>query len=385
MISEPRRHSVNLGLCLSAVLAASLWVVGPGCSSSRCETDDECFADEQCIRGVCQVPEDAAADTEPTDAADTDAADTDGTSNPDVVDSSTTDDASMDGSDAERDGGAKDTSGGDADTEVERDTGVEPDTTDGGGCGDVADGDCSCTYDPNERNDEDRDGDHAYGVCLDQLLDGSGTCQTPSDYESPEQASCHDDLDNDCDGRSDEGEKTRTPGESCTRNCECISNRCVEGECAHRIFVTSTAYEGDMGGAAGADSECNTVAADEGLEGEWKAIVSAIRDARSRVDVHSSVYNTNGDKVADGETDLWDGSIDSPVLYDEAGGPEKTNVWTGTAKDGGLKGDDCEDWTSLRIGAIGQAGHSNRDGGKWLEFTTNTCNTEVHLYCIDGQ
>ena len=50
--------------------------------------------------------------------------------------------------------------------------------------------------------------------------------------------------------------------------------------------------------------------------------------------VSAAVYNFNGDKVADGFTDLWDGTLDNAVLYDQFANQGFPDVWTGTQANG---------------------------------------------------
>ncbi|MEM9345952.1 MAG: PEP-CTERM sorting domain-containing protein [Planctomycetota bacterium] len=86
-----------------------------------------------------------------------------------------------------------------------------------------------------------------------------------------------------------------------------------------------------------------------GLGGlEWKAIVSITTEdavspetlnARDHAVVSGLVYNLNGAKVADDAADMWDGSIDNPINYDEDGdvfavSGQARFVWTGSLSDG---------------------------------------------------
>jgi len=68
-----------------------------------------------------------------------------------------------------------------------------------------------------------------------------------------------------------------------------------------------------------------------GLNVSWKILgstssMSAAENTATRwdssegpVDTDHPIYNLNGDKVADDNTDLWDGSIDTAIMYSEEG------------------------------------------------------------------
>ena len=260
--------------------------------------------------------------------------------------------------------------------------------------GDTDEG-CGCTYDPTESNDIDTDNSHDTGVCTGQSIDGSsGNCSQPGGFNDPE-TDCTDGSDNDCDGKTDEA--TKGGGASCSNDCECYSGRCDNNNCAHRIFVTSSKWDGKLGGLGGADSKCNSAAQGAGLSGNWGAILSdSSTTAKSRTTVNGPVYNLNGDKIADDSTDLWDGNIDSDVAYDESGtdisgsGSMDDWAWTGSDSGGGTRSSKvCSNWTSDANGPNGALGDSGDSGSEWLEETysngDDNCDQSHRLYCIDGQ
>jgi hypothetical protein len=51
------------------------------------------------------------------------------------------------------------------------------------------------------------------------------------------------------------------------------------------------------------------------------------------------IYNTHGQRVANGYADLWDGFLQNPIKYDQFGTalPDDTIVWTGSKTDGKAK------------------------------------------------
>lgn len=245
-------------------------------------------------------------------------------------------------------------------------------------CNGVPDNGCPCHYDGTST-----------GVCGSASKDKNGTCQAPADYESTE-SSCDDGLDNDCDGAVDANDPDcrKPPGGSCSSDAECRGS-CVSGACVHRLFVTSTTTDGAFGGLQGGDGICGQLARGQNLGGQWKALLSTAGTAvTSRVSVQAAVYNLNGDKIADGASDLWDGDIDNPVGYDERGGTASGDVWTGTEKSGAAKQADCNGWSSDSRLTGGQEGRADKKESRWVEdndglFDAESCNNNLPLYCIE--
>lgn len=67
----------------------------------------------------------------------------------------------------------------------------------------------------------------------------------------------------------------------------------------------------------------------------FNPIISTIgTNARDNAVVNGPVYNTIGQRVADGYTDMWDGQISAPILYDENGDRYNSDAWTGSWYDG---------------------------------------------------
>ena len=73
---------------------------------------------------------------------------------------------------------------------------------------------------------------------------------------------------------------------------------------------------------------------------EWKAIASTWEvDARVNTGTDQSdnipIYRLDGEMIASGSSDLWDGDLLNPILLDESGAEHYyQEVWTGTATDG---------------------------------------------------
>ncbi|MFO0674362.1 MAG: DUF1554 domain-containing protein [Polyangiaceae bacterium] len=158
-----------------------------------------------------------------------------------------------------------------------------------------------------------------------------------------------------------------------------ISIACEKG---HRIFLTSTVYDGNLGGLAGADAKCQARADAASLGGTWKAILSTRTvDARDHVDGTVPRYNVDGTRVMKANemfsTSATTGTY--PLLTpirDEFGHAVVGNLFpfAGGGPDGrhaepsapyGLGWDDaCEDWTSTK--GTTTCGYNNTTSGTWL-------------------
>lgn len=147
-----------------------------------------------------------------------------------------------------------------------------------------------------------------------------------------------------------------------------------------RFFVTSaTSVTGNLGGLAGADNRCQSLAAGVGLGGKaWRAYLSAERDpvsgqpvnARDRIG-QGPWTNVNGVIVAETLADLHTRRGDAAVFIDEHGNriagqwpgspaPVQHDILTGSNADGTLlRGFTCADWTSGSAALQAQVGHSD--------------------------
>lgn len=275
---------------------------------------------------------------------------------------------------------------------------VEPDVeSDTGECPRGVDGSCECTPGETRNCYTGPQGTRGIGACSDGTAecqsDGTwGTCegeQTPS----PEQ--CADGIDNDCDGAADEADDDcmKSVGESCTSDTQCpgscLANESGDLECAHRVFVTSSTYSGGFGGIQAGDTKCTAAAGNANLGGNWRAILSSRRfEARQRINLRGPVANADGERLADGPSDFWNGSLANPVGYDEFGHAVQTNVWTGTQSNGRAASSRAfcgKNWDSNAPVKEGATGDSD-SARFWVEdINTVDCKTPLPIYCIDGQ
>jgi hypothetical protein len=147
------------------------------------------------------------------------------------------------------------------------------------------------------------------------------------------------------------------------------------------FFVTSvTSPTGNLGGLAGADARCQSLAAAAGHGSRtWRAYLSVERDpANGNQPTHAKDrigtgpwQNANGLLVANNVTELHARAGDASVFVDERGqringqwtgspSPVEHDILTGSNADGTLAvGLTCADWTSASTAIAAQVGHSD--------------------------
>ena len=158
------------------------------------------------------------------------------------------------------------------------------------------------------------------------------------------------------------------------------------------FFVTSaTSATGNLGGLAGADATCQSLAAAVGQGGRtWRAYLSVERDpangnqpthARDRIGT-GPWFNANGVNVANHVAQLHTRTGDADVFVDERGqringqwtgspAPVQHDILTGSNADGTVApGFTCADWTSASASVAARVGHS--DGMGPNQATTGT-------------
>lgn len=142
------------------------------------------------------------------------------------------------------------------------------------------------------------------------------------------------------------------------------------------FFITSEnpGNGGDLGGLAGADAHCTTLAEAAGVTGKtWAAYLSdSSQNARDRIGAGPWV-NANGVIVAQDVEDLHseNNNLTKETSISETGEvingrgdtPNRHDILTGSGLDGTLEGTACEDWTSSSNASSGMVGHHDRTGG----------------------
>jgi len=221
-----------------------------------------------------------------------------------------------------------------------------------------------------------------------------------------------------CDGRDLGGQSCDSLGEgpggvlACNASCAFDTTGCPDcdlcdagfcgpgGSCAKVVFVTSATYNGNLGGLAGADSECQALAASAGLNGTYLAWLADDSDSpATRFAQATEPYvRTDGMQIASNWLTLIDGNLDAPLDLAEDGisGPptgqqacpgQIANVWTNVQSDGTVAfpgpAGSCGGWTStLDTGWVGHAVEWFSEG--WtLSCTMVPCQFPKALYCFE--
>lgn len=164
-----------------------------------------------------------------------------------------------------------------------------------------------------------------------------------------------------------------------------------------RVFVTSTTYNGNLGGLSGADQKCQDRASAASLGGTWKAWLSSGNTATQtntspalRFTKSTVPYKLlSGAVVANDWTDLTDGTIATSISETELKTTYYPSVWTNTNFAGERYAGDyvyhCDYWSTdvggayqARVGAVG----SWKDY-RWTDYTNLACSLQNALYCFE--
>ncbi|MBE7447549.1 MAG: hypothetical protein HS111_01265 [Kofleriaceae bacterium] len=146
----------------------------------------------------------------------------------------------------------------------------------------------------------------------------------------------------------------------------------------HLVFVTSTTTTGALGGLAGADARCQTLAASVGLGGTYRAILAdEHQSVFQRIAIGGPVRNLQGTVLAADAATFFAGTDLLPNSVTERGEQltEPTVAWIG----GGTLS--CAGWTSDSASVSG--GLTFVTANQWSRLTANTsCIASVRLQCI---
>jgi hypothetical protein len=161
------------------------------------------------------------------------------------------------------------------------------------------------------------------------------------------------------------------------------------GPTEHRVFVTSTTHNGNLGGLAGADSICQQLAQNAGLRRTYKAIMSdSVSSAVSRIVLMGGAIlkldESGASMTVDADGNLWNG-IMSPLNRSQLGNSIASGqVWTGTTSSGTTNSNpdaSCANWTDgfgFFTALIGQI--ESLPG--WLDSGPASCDRTIRFYCI---
>ena len=180
----------------------------------------------------------------------------------------------------------------------------------------------------------------------------------------------------------------------------------TQGSTTMSFFVTSAkSVTGNLGGLAGADSRCQSLAAAAGFGNKtWRAYLSAERDPATGqpVDARSRIgpgpwFNANGVMIARDVAELHARRGDAELFVDErnqmiAGQwpgsprPVEHDILTGSTADGRLiPGMTCSDWTSASPDRAAQVGHSDGlgPGGSSAGTLSSWNSSHANQNCAD--
>ena len=173
---------------------------------------------------------------------------------------------------------------------------------------------------------------------------------------------------------------------------------CLEGGSAaplppHRaggaqVFLTAAPTTGALGGTAGADAKCVAAATAAGLPapGSFVAWISASGShAKDRLTYDGPWIRLDGVLVANGKSDLLDGTLHAPINLTETGAwLGYLGVWTATQSNGNYLGTDCDGWTSSSAGTQGRYGAANRANQNWSSSATIACDYGGRIFCFSN-
>ncbi len=156
------------------------------------------------------------------------------------------------------------------------------------------------------------------------------------------------------------------------------------------VFMTSTSIApGALGGLIGGDAFCNERAQAAGLPGTYVAWLSTSTVASGyHVGNARGWVRMDGKPLADTLSDLLDGTLWYPILFDENGvsyaGSNPPAVATGSGDGGYLKpGHNCMDWTSIDSTLVVETGRPTYTTHFWSEAgELKKCNVPMRLYCF---
>jgi hypothetical protein len=154
------------------------------------------------------------------------------------------------------------------------------------------------------------------------------------------------------------------------------------------VFVTSTSSNGDLGGQAGADAECASLATSASLpSGIYKAWLStSTANAISKLGSARGFVRPDGQPFADQASDIAAGKILNTLSLDQNGiDVGRQNVWTGTTDAGTINGSNtCGDWTFGNGSSFGELGETTGGAGAWSDDAVETdCLVSASIYCLD--
>lgn len=184
------------------------------------------------------------------------------------------------------------------------------------------------------------------------------------------------------------GRDAKAPGSDAGSDGGGDANACLA--CERIVFVTSSSQDGSLGGLAGADDECNALAAKRaGTMGRsyraWLSLPGVGPEASDRLVHGENAYRrTDGVLVAASFAALTSGALAAPIDRDETGTQVPPNgvVWTGTDERGRAFSSTCGGW--LGTAGNGATGNLSKNNFEWSRSVQIDCALSARLYCIEN-
>jgi hypothetical protein len=146
-------------------------------------------------------------------------------------------------------------------------------------------------------------------------------------------------------------------------------------------FVTSTTQNGNLGGLAGADAICQSLATTSSIAGTFRAYLSNTTvDAISRLGTASGWVRVDGKPVASTSGDFALGRLYYPMRITNVGVDVGDTRATTATRDGILLGESCSDYMSTSGNVT--IGLTATQGQMFSANSTITCATASRLYCL---
>ena len=163
-----------------------------------------------------------------------------------------------------------------------------------------------------------------------------------------------------------------------------------DGGGTKRIFVTSTAYTGDLKtqgsagtGLQGGDTLCQTAATAASLGGTWKAWLStSTTDASTRISDVGPWYQLDGSKTFESKAALTQAALAFVDINEHGQADGNSGHWTGTLPSGSPASDNCTDWSSAGSSVHGEAGGVD-SLDMWSGGYIDSCGTKNRLVCFE--
>ncbi|MDK1287571.1 DUF1554 domain-containing protein, partial [Pseudoalteromonas umbrosa] len=159
------------------------------------------------------------------------------------------------------------------------------------------------------------------------------------------------------------------------------------------IFATKQTFDGNLGGANGADQKCQTAANESSIlpSGTYKALIStSTRNASNVISTQNTYYKIDGTVVAyPFASFLALNRLNSPINMDQNGDTVSGSAWTNTNTLGGTTHwQACGDfhtgsgsWDAYSF-AGAQTGLVDSTSSTWRSDVNIGCDQQARLYCV---